>query len=92
MNIQLIQDFLLCCLLVNYGIITVWFLVFRFAHGWLFRLHGRWFHLSEERFDALHYGGMTIYKIGVLLLNLVPFLALHLINTSSVNSALMPGL
>ncbi len=44
------------------------------------RFHGRWFRLSDERFDALHYAGMSIYKIGVLLFNLVPWLALELIS------------
>lgn len=81
MNTALMQNYLLCSLLINYGIIIVWLLVFRFAHDWLFSIHGRWFHLSEAHFDALHYGGMTVYKIGILLLNLVPFIALHLVNT-----------
>lgn len=92
MNISLLQNLLLCCLLINYGILVIWFLVFRFGHDWLFSLHGRWFNLSRERFDALHYAGMTVYKIGVLLLNLSPYIALQVVNTSAVNSALMPGL
>ena len=28
------------------------------------------------QFDALHYAGMSVYKIGIILFNLVPFLAL----------------
>jgi hypothetical protein len=42
----------------------------------MYRLHSRWFRISEERFDAIHYAGMAAYKIGILLLNLVPFVAL----------------
>jgi len=34
------------------------------------------FRLSDEQFDAIHYGGMSIYKIGILLFNLVPFIVL----------------
>ncbi|WP_257387208.1 DUF6868 family protein [Tahibacter caeni] len=30
-------------------------------------------------FDAIHYGGMAVYKIGILLFNLAPLLALHLL-------------
>jgi len=41
-------------------------------------LHTRWFKLSVETFDAIHYAGMSVYKIGVLLLNLAPFAALYL--------------
>jgi hypothetical protein len=42
-------------------------------------MHTRWFKLSVETFDAIHYAGMATYKIGVLLFNLVPLLALYLI-------------
>jgi hypothetical protein len=63
-------------LVVNYLILLWWFGVFVFAHGWMYRLHSRWFRISEERFDAIHYGGMAAYKIGILLFNLAPLLTL----------------
>ena len=28
---------------------------------WIRRLHGRWFRLSSEQFDALHYLGMSVF-------------------------------
>jgi hypothetical protein len=43
------------------------------------RFHGRWFRLSDEQFDTLHYLGMSIYKIGILLFNLVPFVVLRIV-------------
>ena len=79
MSIQMTEDFLLWCLIFNYVILLWWFLAFKFAHGWMFRLHGRWFHMSEERFDSIHYAGMAIYKIGVLLFNLAPYVALRIL-------------
>ena len=69
-------DFLVWCLVVNYVILLWWFGVFVFARGWMYRLHSRWFRISEERFDAIHYAGMAVYKIGVLLFNLAPLIAL----------------
>lgn len=56
----------------------MWFAAFAGAYGWLYRLHSRWFAIARERFDAIHCGGMAVYKIGVLLMNLVPLLALQL--------------
>jgi len=38
------------------------------------RFHGQWFRLSDEQFDFLHYFGISIYKIGILLFNLVHWL------------------
>ena len=79
MSIETAREFLLWCTVINYGVLLWWFFVFRFAHGWIHRLHGRWFRLSVEQFDAIHYGGMAVYKVGVLLFNLVPLLALLIV-------------
>ena len=51
-----------------------------FAHDWGYRLHSRWFKLSVETFDAINYGGLAAYKVGIFLLNLVPLVALYLIS------------
>jgi hypothetical protein len=75
-----LKSFLLYCTLINYAILLVWFGAFTLAHGFVYRLHTRWFALPVEKFDALHYGGMAVYKIGVLLLNLVPLLALCMLS------------
>ncbi len=79
MSISSAQDFLLWCLGINYGVMLCWFLAFWFGHDWLFQLHSRWFRISGERFDAIHYGGMAIYKIGILLFNLTPYIALRML-------------
>jgi len=79
MNPRLLNDFLLWSTILNYAVLLLWFAVFAWARDWLFGLHGRWFHLSAAQFEALHYGGMAVYKIGILLLNLVPLVALHIV-------------
>ncbi len=75
-----LQDVLLWCLALNYGVLLLWFAVFTLAHDGLYKLHSRWFRLSEGQFDAIHYAAMAVYKAGVLLLNLVPYLALLIIS------------
>lgn len=76
MSVETARSFFLWCAVTDYGVLLVWFLVFVLAHDWLQRIHGRWFRLSREQFDALHYGGMAIFKIGIILFNLVPFAVL----------------
>ncbi len=80
MTIGFIRKFLLWCTVIDYGILLVWFLFFVSAHDLLQRIHGRWFRLSREQFDALHYSGMSIFKIGILLFNLVPFVVLSILS------------
>ena len=73
-----IKEVLLWCVGINYGILLVWFGAFIYAHDWMYRMHTRWFKLSIETFDAINYAGIAIYKIGIMLLNLVPLVAIYL--------------
>ncbi|WP_174558654.1 DUF6868 family protein [Acinetobacter bouvetii] len=82
MNLDFWRQFLLCSLLINYIILMIWFLAIMFGRDWIKQVHGKWFQLSDRTFDAIHYGGMAVYKIGILLFNLVPFLALYLLKSN----------
>jgi hypothetical protein len=64
MTIETARNFFLWCTVIDYGVLLVWFLVFVFAHDWIQRIHTRWFHLSREQLDALHYAGMSVFKLG----------------------------
>ncbi len=79
MTPHLLSEFLLCCTILNYVVLLLWFAAFSLGHEWMFRLHERWFRLTAAQFDALHYGAMAVYKVGILLLNLVPLVALNII-------------
>lgn len=78
MHSDFLYRFLLWSMACNYLVLIAWFLVFTRAHHWLLGLHGKWFRLSNDTFDAIHYGGMAAYKIGILLFNVVPLVALYL--------------
>lgn len=82
MNLDFWFRFLLSSVLINYIILMIWFLAIIFARDWIKQVHGKWFNLSDETFDAIHYGGMAIYKIGILLFNLVPLIALYFMDKS----------
>jgi hypothetical protein len=71
-----IKNVLLWCLGLHCVFLLIWVGLFVFAHDWVYRMHRRWFKLSVETFDAIHYAALTAYEIGVLLLNLVPLVAL----------------
>ena len=79
MDVQVLKSVLLWSTLINYAILMVWFGVFVFAHDWLYGIHNRWFKMPVETFDIIHYTAIAIYKLGVLLLNLTPLLALCIV-------------
>lgn len=78
MNVELLREFLLWATVINYGILFVWLLLFGFCHDWTYRQHTKRFKLSVEHFDALNYVAVSLYKLGIVLFNLVPFLALNI--------------
>lgn len=80
MNNASIIQFLLWCSIINYMVLLVWFAVYVFAHDVLYRFHTRWFRLSVEQFDLTIYCAMAVYKMGILLLNIVPLTALWIIS------------
>lgn len=79
MTLEMLHELALWCTVINYGVLLWWFAVFSLAHDWMQRLHGRWFALPRERFDAIHYAAMAAYKLGILLFNLVPWIALSIV-------------
>ena len=78
MNIEMVRAVLLWCTVINSGLLLLWGLLFTLPHDWLYRLTARRFRLSVEQFDAINYAGIVIFKIGVILFNLVPYVALRI--------------
>ena len=79
MTLEIIRDALGWCTLINFALLLWWFLFFTFAHDWTFRMHSRWYNIALDRFDTLHYAGITIFKLAILFFNLVPYLSLRIV-------------
>jgi len=79
MTLEVMRDVLGVCFLINLGFFLWWFVILLFAHDWVYRIHSKWFKLSAEQFDALHYGEMVFYKLIIFVFNLVPYIALRIV-------------
>lgn len=79
MNVDILQSFLGWSALINYLLLTFWFVLYGCCADWIYRLHSRWFTLSRQQFATIHYGGMAIFKILTFMLFLAPYLALCII-------------
>ena len=66
MDIVWLREFLFWCNVINLGLLLWWFLFVALAHDWTYRMHSRWFKLSPQTFDAIHYAGMALFKIGIV--------------------------
>lgn len=79
MNREQLSNFLLYCTIINFTLLWLWALFYLLPHAWWYRAARRMFQISAEQFDAINLAGILFYKMGVLLFNLVPYLALRLV-------------
>ena len=79
MALEEVRAFLGWCTLINWGFLLVWWIMIAQAHDWLHGVHSKWFKISGERFDEIHYQTIGLYKMGIILFNLAPYLALRIV-------------
>ena len=79
MTLEQLREILGWYCLLNMGILLLWWVFFCMAHDFVYRLHSRWFQLSRERFDAIHYSWMAGFKALIFVFLLVPYLVLHIV-------------
>ena len=79
MELEAIRAFFAWCSVINIALLLWWAIFLLFAHDWTYRMHSKWFKISAEQFDAIHYAAMAAFKLGVLIFNLIPYFALRII-------------
>lgn len=79
MGIEALTKFFMWCTIINAGLLIVAFLAWLPAGDLIYRLHGRWFPMPRETFNAVFYGFIGFYKVLVYVFCLVPWLALEII-------------
>ncbi len=79
MSIEFWITFLAWCSVVNITLLMLWFLAILLLNDFIFAVQQRFFGLSREAFNAVHYGGIGMFKMGLWLFNLTPYLVLRAI-------------
>ncbi len=57
-------------------LLAIWFLGWIFGRDWIHKIHSRFFQLPSPQFDLIHYSGMMFFKMLVLTLFFIPWLAI----------------
>jgi len=79
MTFETIRAVFAWCTVINLGLLLWWVVFITLAHDWTYRYHCKWFKLSVEKFDAIHYAGLAFFKLAIFLFNLVPYLAMRIV-------------
>lgn len=77
-HLDVIAGILIRCFLGGMVLLMVWFAGFAFAGDWIYQVHSRWFQIPRQSFDAIHYAGMAVTKIAIIVLFLLPWIAIKL--------------
>ena len=79
MTLEVIRDTLAWCSVINLAILIFWALFYAVARGVVFKVHGGMFDLTQEQLNKIHYKGIVLYKTGIVLFNIAPYLALRIV-------------
>ena len=78
MTIFEIREMLGWCTLINIGLMIFSFIVIVAMRSFVYKMHSKWFPMSEATFNAIVYSYLGVYKILIIVFNLVPWLALSM--------------
>jgi hypothetical protein len=81
MNIETLREFLNWCLAINVGIFILSTVNMKLIGGWASKIHAKMFDVDATWVRQAYFGYLANYKIAVLVLVVVPWIALHLMGS-----------
>lgn len=79
MELADLRAFFMWCTIINVGLLMFWTLMFLGAPGLVYRTQKRWIAISQEQFTVVMYGFLGLFKVLVIVFNVVPLVALAII-------------
>ncbi len=79
MDIDSITSFFMWCTILNVALLVLSSLICVCAGDWAYRIHSKLFPISRETFNVVIYSFIALYKILVIVFNLIPYIALLII-------------
>ena len=79
MDLQTLTTFFMWCTIINGGLFILWGTFCMFAPDLVYRMQSKWFPMPRETFNVVIYSFLGLFKIVVLVFNLVPYVALLIV-------------
>ena len=79
MDIQMLTTFFMWSTIINLGLLIVTFLVCICLSDFSYQMNHRFFSISRETFNIGLFSFLALYKIIVIVFNVVPYIALKII-------------
>jgi hypothetical protein len=78
MTVEAIREFLLWCSVINVGLLLLSFAMLVLLRPFVFKMHSGWSGLNEQQFNTAVYGLLGLYKILIIVFNVVPLIAIYI--------------
>jgi len=79
MDIETLRTFLMWCTIIDGALLAFWIAICVLAPDLVYRTQNKWFPLPRETFNVVMYSFLGLFKIGFLLFNVVPYVALLIV-------------
>jgi len=79
MDVQTLTTFFMWCTILNVALLSLSSLMCICAGDWVYRIQNKWFSISKETFNVLIYSFIGLYKLLVIVFNLIPYIALLIV-------------
>lgn len=77
--LRTVASVLIRCFFISTAVLLFWLAIVMFAGDWAYGWHSRFIPVSRDHFNLVHYAGMTLFKTGVFVLFLVPYIAIRMV-------------
>ena len=77
-TVEVLEKFFLWMTVINFCLLTFYSILFLSARNFIYRIHSRWFKISEEKMSSTLYKILAYYKVAIIGFNLVPYIAIRL--------------
>lgn len=78
LTLEVITKFLGWCSIINIGLLLLSTLALAFMPERMISIHGKWFKLSHQELLRIYFQYLALFKLSVIMLNIVPYLALKM--------------
>ena len=79
MDIDILISFLGWCSIVNIGFLLFWMFFLICCPEWTYRFMTKWLPIKKEKYYSIHFSLIGIYKLGIILFSVAPYLSLRII-------------
>ena len=79
MDIETVTAFFMWCSIINIALLLLSTLMCVCLANFAHRIHSKWFSISREAFNIAIYSFLGLYKVLIITLNIIPYIALKII-------------